>query len=70
MVDMKRFIEKQLPAISDEWALEYPHNLTAPSESFGINSSETLWTRGTTDLLDNNTMLLLIEPERTQAATR
>lgn len=38
MVDIKRFIEKQLPAVSDEWKLECRANRTAPSESFGVDS--------------------------------
>lgn len=41
------------------------HHLSA----VGLTPKETLWTRGTTDLLDNKTTLLLIEPDRTGATT-
>jgi len=37
MVDIKRFIEKRLPPIADEWTREQPLNRTPASESSGLD---------------------------------
>lgn len=43
---------------------------TAPWEPPGLDASEALWTWGTTDLLDDQTKLLLLEPDWTGATAR